>query len=167
MNKVEVYHGFYFIIMEDYNMIFSKFNIIIYFISIIYCHIFADFHLQGILASMKQKIWWLNQIEEIEDQAEQKESYNMYKNDYKKALSAHCFEWTLFIHLPILFIIYRYNLDIKINIFLLSFIFNFIIHYMTDNAKANQNIINLVFDQNVHIIQCILTGLFWLKIFNL
>ena len=42
-------------------------------------HVIDDFHLQGILASMKQKEWWKKQ-----------EGYkDLYKDDYITALMIH------------------------------------------------------------------------------
>ncbi len=44
-------------------------------------HIIDDFHLQGILANMKQKNWWLKQ----------KGYKDMYEHDYITALTIHSF----------------------------------------------------------------------------
>lgn len=49
-------------------------------IFMIFCHIIDDYFLQGILASMKQKVWW-------------KENYpdKIYSKDYLMALFMHSF----------------------------------------------------------------------------
>jgi hypothetical protein len=49
----------------------------------IWLHIFADYHLQGILANMKQKSWWMGQ---------KKNNQNIFYGelDYKVALLTHC-----------------------------------------------------------------------------
>lgn len=113
---------------------------------ILFMHIFADFHLQGILANMKQYSWWINQ-----------EGFNKkYKDDYIIALLIHSFEWSFAIHIPILF----YNLefiDIKYSIiFIMSLMINTFIHAYIDNLKANNHKINLIQDQLIHFGQVIL-----------
>lgn len=51
------------------------------FFVMLFLHIFDDYYLQGILASMKQKDWWRKQ-----------EGYNeKYKDDYIPALFCHAF----------------------------------------------------------------------------
>lgn len=58
--------------------------------SMIFCHIIADFRLQGILTDLKQKKWW-------------KENYpdKKYSHDYITALIIHSFCWSFMIMLPI------------------------------------------------------------------
>ena len=112
----------------------------------ILAHIVDDYYLQGILASMKQKKWWL----------EQKGYKDMYKNDYKMALLLHSMSWSIVVSLPIMFFttapgIFVYTL----------FVLNTIMHYYIDNLKANELAINLVEDQSVHLIQILLT---WLSV---
>jgi hypothetical protein len=112
----------------------------------ILAHIVDDYYLQGILASMKQKKWWL----------EQKGYKDMYKNDYKMALLMHSMSWSIIISLPIMFFTtapgaFIYTL----------FVLNAMMHYYIDNLKANELAISLVEDQSVHLIQILLT---WLSI---
>ena len=56
----------------------------------IFCHIVDDYKLQGILASMKQKDWWVEQIGFTK----------LYKYDYIVALLVHSFSWSFMILLP-------------------------------------------------------------------
>ena len=77
------------------------------FIEMIFCHCFADYFLQGILASMKQKRWWAKQAPNISEFEKSK-----YTNDYKAALIAHSIEWTFVVQIP-LFIFVVYNPFIK------------------------------------------------------
>lgn len=59
----------------------SKFYVMVLILMLL-AHFFADFHLQGILADMKQEQWWRKQ-----------EGYNSkYKYDYLAALAIHSAE---------------------------------------------------------------------------
>lgn len=113
-------------------------------------HIFDDFFLQGCLSSLKQKTWW-----------EAQNNYkDLYKNDYKMALFMHSFSWSFLMMLPI-FYFNCFNLN---GLMLISFIINIIIHYITDDTKANKLKINLVTDQFIHIIQIIASWIIFIVI---
>ena len=58
---------------------------VIVLILMLLAHIFVDFHLQDILAGMKQEQWWKQQ-----DGYKSKNKYN-----YLAALAIHSSEWTL------------------------------------------------------------------------
>lgn len=106
-------------------------------------HVIDDFHLQGILASMKQKEWWKKQ-----------EGYkDLYKDDYITALMIHSISWSIFISIPLwFFTIQPYLISIAI-------IINSIIHYCVDDLKCNQLKINLTTDQLIHFLQILITWL--------
>ena len=105
-------------------------------------HIVDDYYLQGILASMKQKKWWIKQ-----------EGYkSLYKNDYKMALLMHSMSWSIMILLPAMFF-----LNVNQYVLLGIFVINAFIHYHIDDLKANKLQINLMFDQTIHIMQVITT----------
>lgn len=109
----------------------------------IFLHIVDDYYLQGWLASAKQKSWW-------EENAPDK----FYRFDYVWALIMHSFSWAFMIMLPIAF-----TLSFNITLFFVCvFIFNLIVHAITDNAKANRKLINLWMDQIVHLGQIGLTA---------
>lgn len=108
----------------------------------VFLHIVDDYYLQGWLASAKQKVWW-----------EKNAPDNLYAHDYLMALGMHAFSWTFMIMLPI--VIY---FGITIN-FLILFVLNFCVHFITDNAKANQHKINLIQDQCIHLFQIFMTYL--------
>ena len=119
----------------------NKLHVIV-FILMLLAHIFADFHLQGILADMKQEQWW-----------EQQEGYNSkYKYDYLSALAIHSAEWTLWMMIP-LFLLPHLDLGM----FLLLAALNIVVHFLTDNSKANYRDINLVQDQALHLAQIAFT----------
>ena len=106
-------------------------------LSMIFCHIVDDYYLQGILASMKQKLWWQKQ-----------ENYSdKYKYDYIIALIMHAFSWAFMIMVPL---IITGASEIAITV---SIVINATIHAIIDNLKANKKKINLVQDQISHLLQ--------------
>lgn len=113
-------------------------------ILMIFCHIIADYNLQGWLASAKQKEWW-----------EKNAPDNMYKNDYIMALFMHSFTWSFMIMVPAA--IYALCMKDIFYVHFLWFIWNIGIHCFIDNQKANRKEINLVEDQLWHLLQIVLT----------
>lgn len=114
----------------------------------IFCHILADYNLQGWLASAKTKEWW---EENCPDE--------LYKHDYLVALFMHSFSWTFMIMLPPTIFVF-YNDCFSYLWYICFFVYNVILHMYADNAKANKKVINLFNDQLVHIIQIFATWLF-------
>lgn len=110
----------------------------------IFCHIIADYNLQGWLASAKQKEWW-----------EKNAPDNMYKNDYKMALFMHSFAWSFMVMVPAA--IYALRMKEFFYVHFVWFIFNIGMHCFIDNQKANRKEINLVEDQLLHLLQIVLT----------
>ena len=118
-------------------------NNVFIILCMIFCHIIADYNLQGWLASAKQKSYW-----------EKNAPDKMYKHDYICALIMHSFSWTFMIMLPLM-----YAVGFKVNSFLLFlFISNIIMHAITDNFKANTKVINLWQDQSIHMYQIVITA---------
>jgi len=111
-----------------------------------FCHIIDDFVIQGKFTYLKQKSWWEKACKD------DGLSLEKYKNDYKMALFEHSLEWSIAIMLPIIFL---YNVSGWI--LLVAVILNTILHYIVDNAKANQLRLNLIQDQLIHFIQIIVT----------
>ena len=114
----------------------SKLYVIVLILMLL-AHFFADFHLQGILADMKQEQWWNN-------------SKNKY--DYLAALAIHSAEWTLWMMIPLFLLPY-----LDLGMFLLLAALNIVVHSLTDNSKANYRDINLVQDQLIHLAQIAFT----------
>lgn len=112
--------------------------------SMFFMHVVADFNLQGIMASMKQKTWWQKQEEYDEEDN---------RNDYKFPLFWHSLQWSFCIMLP-LFIADNFKISF---IGLILFCLNTYCHYAVDDLKANERCINLVSDQTIHILQVIST----------
>ena len=110
----------------------------------LFCHVIADYNLQGWLASAKQKSYW-----------EKNAPDEMYEHDYICALVMHSFSWTFMIMLPL-----TYAVGFKVNSFLLLlFVSNVLIHAIIDDLKANKQAINLWYDQLIHICQIAMTAL--------
>ena len=119
---------------------------IVLFLSMIWLHIYDDYHTQGILAQFKQKKWW-------------EESYpqDLYKNDWKIALYEHAFQWSFTVMLPLL--VYSVWVWKETGLYhgLIwwtgLFAMNTMIHAKIDNEKANELEISLLTDQILHILQ--------------
>ena len=112
----------------------------------ILCHIIDDFVLQNKFTFLKQRTWW---IKACNDDGL---PYEKYKNDYIMALFEHSLEWSIAIMLPIIFLC-----NVSGWLMLGSVAINTIIHFIVDNAKANQLRLNLMQDQLIHFIQIIIT----------
>ncbi len=112
-----------------------------------YMHIIDDYFLQRCLADLKQKDYWKKHPEYT----------SLYKNDYKMALFMHSFSWSFSISIPIIisYLFFDYNIDFIL--FIILFCINILIHYITDDLKANKKCINLIQDQLIHIVQIIST----------
>lgn len=106
--------------------------------AMIFAHIVDDYYLQGILANMKQRKWWQENVPD-----------KLYEHDYVAALIAHSFSWSFMTALPTLLISTNYLwicLCIATNAFF---------HAVIDDLKANKHRINLIQDQLVHLVQII------------
>lgn len=108
-------------------------------IIMIFLHIVDDYYLQGILAAMKQKDWWIKNAPD-----------KKYKYDYIVALLMHSFSWAFMIMIPTL---------ITDCFIWWLFLINVAVHFIVDHLKANLKKINLIQDQTIHIIQILLTWL--------
>ena len=118
-------------------------NNVFIILCMIFCHIIADYNLQGWLASAKQKSYW-----------EKNAPDQMYKHDYICALVMHSFSWTFMIMLPLM-----YTVGFKVNSFLLFlFVSNVLLHAITDDFKANKKVLNLWQDQSIHMYQIVITA---------
>lgn len=118
----------------------------------LFLHIVDDYYLQGTLASMKQKNWWKNQTSNL-----------FYQYDYIIALCEHAFSWTFMVFLPV-FIAYFFGINLNEQFIIVLFCFNWIIHVIIDNLKANKLKINLIQDQLIHICQVIITGILLIEV---
>jgi len=117
----------------------------------IWCHIIDDYVLQGCLASMKQKSWWAEKVNDLDS--------TMYKHDYLIALAMHAMSWSFSIMVPIII-----AKPFCFSFYVVAFCVNSLVHGLVDHAKANMKLISLVTDQMIHLIQITLTLLLWMKL---
>ena len=111
----------------------------------LFLHVVDDYYLQGVLANMKQRDWWIKNTPE--------DKRCLYCKDYLMALGIHSFSWSFMIMLPLTFY-YLVNDGVW---FPLLYVINTIVHFFIDNEKANRKRINLITDQTLHIGQILLT----------
>lgn len=122
-------------------------NIPFVILFMLFMHVLDDYGLQGILASMKQREWWVKNAPD-----------KKYKYDYIVALLMHSLSWTFMIMLPIAIYV-GFNIPV---IFIVVFAANILVHAGIDNMKANDHAINLIVDQIVHVAQIAITAMFLL-----
>ena len=134
-------------------------------------HLFADYTLQGWLASGKQRAWWNEQIDKMLDmykashhdfaiteynkvriENEHNRLKRKYGSDWAMAMFEHSLYWTLVTFAPIIFF---YNVNDWVVLGLV--VFNTIFHCVVDDLKANKFAICLVDDQIAHFIQIVFT----------
>ena len=125
-------------------------------IVMIFLHIIEDFHLQGILANMKQKIWWEKELIKSHMYYSEK-TWKKYKYDYVISLIVHSLENAIFVTLPIiindLYYTFTVNKDNKLWIaWLLDIWLIGYTHYDIDDLKCNRMKINLIIDQLLHFV---------------
>lgn len=108
-------------------------------------HHLADYTLQGWLANGKQKSWWAEAFGGT--------TPAKYRNDYKCALLCHSMYWALVVFAPIW--LYAPN-----EVALAVIGGNAMVHYVVDDAKANERAIGLWADQVLHWLQIVLTAAF-------
>lgn len=116
------------------------------FYLILMLHFIADFTLQGCLANLKQKKWWIEECEKYNI------DFTKYKYDYICGLICHSLYWTLITFAPVIFFTNLSNMGIAMVV-----IGNMCFHTVIDHFKANKFYINLVEDQILHLGQIILT----------
>ena len=127
------------------------------FIAMILLHILEDFHLQGILANMKQKSWWLSECVKLGITYES----SKYRRDHVVSLIVHALENSIFITLPLIIdgLITTFTTNPNNCLFIgWAFIIfaNTVAHAIIDDFKCNSKGINLIVDQILHFIFIIL-----------
>ena len=126
---------------------------LLFLIGMIFCHIVDDYYLQGWLANAKQRAWWkINAPNPL------------YKYDYLMALFMHSFSWSFMVMLLPTYYVFNSQFATDYGLIAMQviamFIVNLIIHFETDNAKANLGKINLIQDQTIHMAQIFVTWLY-------
>lgn len=114
-------------------------------------HVIADFTLQGLLATWKQKDWWKQNCPD-----------KKYRDDWRICLFMHSLEWSILITLP-WFVYVLCVTGIRIDptaiftIFFIVVIVNTLIHGVVDHKKCNEHKTNLIQDQLIHVLQIVAT----------
>lgn len=115
-------------------------------------HIVEDFHIQGIMAQMKQKSWWYDQFAKASYEQPDRDMGDImgtYGRDYLVALFLHGLEWAICVSIPVIF--YQ---DFALSTYMLFAITAMaVMHAVIDHLKCNLYTINLVEDQAFHIMQ--------------
>ena len=120
-----------------------------------FSHLIADYNLQGILADLKQCLWWNLKFSKEFVQEH-------YPVDYITALIEHSFMWSVCIMIPLLVSAFLSPYNPHLFVYLSSAILtNTGIHALIDNEKANKLSISLTTDQLLHTGQIFLTWLFF------
>lgn len=127
------------------------------FITMVLLHILEDFHLQGILANMKQKSWWQSECIKLGITYDS----SKYRRDHIISLIIHALENSIFITLPLIADgLATTFTTIPNNSFFIGWAFiifaNTVVHAIIDDFKCNSKGINLVVDQILHFIFIIL-----------
>ena len=112
-------------------------------------HLIADYTLQGCLANLKQRSWW---IEEGKKRDMTMQEIAKYKHDYKCGLLCHSLYWTLVTFFPLIFLS-----DLSWAVVSLIVLVNTAVHYEVDDMKANHGKLTLWQDQGLHLLQIVLT----------
>jgi len=112
------------------------------FLAMVFCHLVADYNMQGILANLKQKSWW-----------EKNYPDELYENDWVISLLEHSFMWSFITHMPLIW--YFWNNKDAFFAIGITILIQAGIHALIDHAKANAKAINLVDDQLLHLFQII------------
>lgn len=129
----------------------SDFIKVMTFFTMLFCHIYDDYRLQGILADFKQKSWWKKNCPDKE-----------YKYDYIIALFEHGFSWSFMIMLPLTVLNIMGWIESNVGVFVLLLVINTLLHSVIDHLKANMKLINLCEDQVMHVGQVLITWLIFM-----
>jgi hypothetical protein len=122
-------------------------------------HVFADFHLQGILANMKQQRWWEKQecefVKEMIDRGADRVDWVSCEKDYIPALLLHAFEWSFIVCIPLMYFVgFTWQGACLV-------LLNAAMHAYVDDLKCNQLQVSLVTDQLCHLVQILCTLALW------
>lgn len=132
-------------------------TMVLLFTAMLFCHCLYDFHIQGILAQMKQKDWWYDQFAKVsqkQPEREVSEIIRTYGHDFGVALFIHGFEWAVFVAIPLF--AYAWLHGLAYTIILVMIPVNAVLHAVIDDMKCNKMELNLAQDQLCHMCQIVL-----------
>ena len=101
-------------------------------------NVIEDFHMQGIMAQMKQKAYWC-------------EYHGKYTNDWVPVMLLHGVEWATIVSIPCMLVSW---FDVSVW-FIVVVVVMGLVHAYVDHLKANKFSINLIQDQAIHMVQLV------------
>lgn len=145
------------------DFLYNKLYLVIFIITMLFIDKFSDFHILelGNLGSLRRLDYWEEAMEDLDE-----EEKKFFAADFIRALSMKSFEWAFCIHIPIVFIILKFNIPIDWWVLAFSVAINSILHLIADNKLVNTFKINLVSYTTTTTIQTVITGILWLLLFK-
>lgn len=120
----------------------------------LFMHVIDDFHLQGCLATLKQKKYWFEECEKLAKSGGTGMAHwvGLFGYDWIPSLLMHAFQWSFMVMLPIFVVKKEMSMA-----YIIALIANTIVHAIVDHFKCNRLQINLIIDQFLHIVQIVIT----------
>lgn len=137
----------------------NKFNLVVYFSLLIFLNIIVDYFLDT--GKLKSKDFWEANMEKSTEELKK-----MNKNSYSAALSAAAFIWSFVLHIPIIVLIYYFNISIEWYKLLISLLILFLVHRNLDNNFTNNRLIGFWGLQFDYLIITVWYGFIWIMILS-
>lgn len=137
----------------------NKFNLVVYFSILIFLNIIVDYFLDT--GKLKSKDFWEANMEKSTEELKK-----MNKSSYSAALSAAAFIWSFVLHIPIIILIYYFNISIEWYKLLISLLILFLVHRNLDNNFTNNRLIGFWGLQFDYLIITVWYGFIWIMILS-
>lgn len=137
----------------------NKFNLVVYFSLLIFLNIIVDYFLDT--GKLKSKDFWEANMEKSTEELKK-----MNKSSYSAALSAAAFIWSFVLHIPIIILIYYFNISIEWYKLLISLLILFLVHRNLDNNFTNNRLIGFWGLQFDYLIITVWYGFIWIMILS-
>ena len=137
----------------------NKFNLVVYFSLLIFLNIMVDYFLDT--GKLKSKDFWEANMEKSTEELKK-----MNKSSYSAALSAAAFIWSFVLHIPIIILIYYFNISIEWYKLLISLLILFLVHRNLDNNFTNNRLIGFWGLQFDYLIITVWYGFIWIMILS-
>lgn len=137
----------------------NKFNLVVYFSLLIFLNIIVDYFFDT--GKLKSKDFWEANMEKSTEELKK-----MNKSSYSAALSAAAFIWSFVLHIPIIVLIYYFNISIEWYKLLISLLILFLVHRNLDNNFTNNRLIGFWGLQFDYLIITVWYGFIWIMILS-
>ena len=137
----------------------NKFNLVVYFSLLIFLNIIVDYFFDT--GKLKSKDFWEANMEKSTEELKK-----MNKSSYSAALSAAAFIWSFVLHIPIIILIYYFNISIEWYKLLISLLILFLVHRNLDNNFTNNRLIGFWGLQFDYLIITVWYGFIWIMILS-